>query len=63
VRFIYFITWEKAQVLIARLLQAKPLCASPANAQDLETAKQNSSRAFAYFFCSFSNWFTIAWGR
>ena len=24
-RFIYFITWEKAQVLTARLLQAKPL--------------------------------------
>jgi hypothetical protein len=28
-RFIYFITWEMAQVLIARLLQAKPLAATP----------------------------------
>ncbi|MFM7857468.1 MAG: hypothetical protein ACKO96_37485 [Flammeovirgaceae bacterium] len=27
VLFSYFITWEKAQVLIPRLLQAKPLAA------------------------------------
>jgi hypothetical protein len=29
VHFIYFITWEKAQVLIARLLQAKRYAQAP----------------------------------
>jgi hypothetical protein len=61
--FIPFGVGDRTQFQIPARSQIFTLCASPANAQDFESAKQNSSPAFAYFFCSFSNWFTIAWGR
>jgi hypothetical protein len=56
--FIPFGAGDRTQFQIPARSQILPLCASPANAQDFETAKQKSSRAFAYWFCSFSNWFS-----
>jgi hypothetical protein len=57
------VMWDNEAFQNPTTTQTQTLCASPANAQDFETAKQKSSRAFAYWFCSFSNWFSIAWGR